>query len=248
MKIVTKSVIFTLLLACSMVGLATAQTGDVLPSADDVVAKMVQLDSGRQAQLNGYTATRHYIVVNKQRRAEMVVAMTCGSDGAKQFTILSEQGSNAIRKHVFYKMLKEETEASRRGTRNSTRITPANYEFQVTGEEAIEGRPSYVLQVTPREDSKYLIDGKIWVDASDYSIVRIEGSPARNPSFWTRSVHFVHTYQKVGPYWFAASTHSVSQVRIFGDAELTIETSSYSLNPPAAARGSNAEYQARLAQ
>ena len=89
-----------------------------------------------------------------------------------------------------------------------------------------------MLRVTPKAENKYLIDGKIWVDATDYSIVRIEGRPARNPSFWTRSVHFVHTYQKVGPFWLAASTESVSEIRIFGTAELTIENSGYTLNPP----------------
>jgi hypothetical protein len=144
-------------------------------------------------------------------------------------------------------MLKEETEASRRGTRNSTRITPANYEFRLTGNDIVDGRPAYVLQVTPKEENKYLIDGMIWVDATDYSIVRIEGRPARNPSFWTRSVHFVHTYQKVGPFWFAASTHSVSQIRVFGDAELTIKNSGYTLNTPGN-RTPEADYQARLAR
>jgi len=77
-----------------------------------------------------------------------------------------------------------------------------------------------------------LITGKIWVDATDYSIVRIEGQPARNPSFWVHSVHFVHTYQKLGPFWFASSTDTTSQIRVFGDSELTIENVDYKLNPP----------------
>jgi hypothetical protein len=69
------------------------------------------------------------------------------------------------------------------------------------------------------------------VNAKDFSIVRIEGQPARNPSFWVHDVHFVHTYQRVGPFWFAASTHSTSEVRIFGPSELTIDNSDYVLNP-----------------
>jgi hypothetical protein len=172
--------------------------------------------------------------------------VTCASDGAKQFTILSEDGSSTIRRHVFYKMLREEEEASSRGTSNSTRITPANYEFQLIGKDIINERLAYLLRITPKEDNKYLIDGKIWVDATDYSIVRIEGSPTKNPSFWTRNVHFVHTYQKVGPFWFAASTHSVSEIRIFGDADLTIENSEYTLSPPDT-NTANAEFPARLA-
>jgi hypothetical protein len=62
--------------------------------------------------------------------------------------------------------------------------------------------------------------------------VRIEGQPARNPSFWVRSVHFVHTYQKVDQFWFASSTHTTSEIRIFGESELTIDNSDYTLNPP----------------
>ena len=108
------------------------------------------------------------------------------------------------------------------------------------------GRPVFLLDVTPKEDNKYLINGRIWVDATDYSIVRIEGSPARNPSFWVRSVHFEHTYQKVGPFWLASSTHSVGEIRSFGEAELTIETSGYALKPPDV-RTAKADYPAGLA-
>jgi len=104
-----------------------------------------------------------------------------------------------------------------------------------------------VLAVKPRKDNKFLYHGKIWVDATDYAIVRIEGQPARNPSFWVHNVHFVHTYQKVHQFWFAASTHTSSQVRIFGAAELTIENSGYALNSqPEYANGRPQE--AKLAQ
>ena len=190
-------------------------------------------------------ATRRYVAVNKKRRAEMLVRVECSSDGAKQFTILSEEGSGSIRKHVFQKLLSEETKASRRGTRNSTRLTPANYDFRIVGQETLETGPAYVLEVSPRTPNKYLINGKIWVDANDYSIVRLEGQPARNPSFWVHSVHFVHTYQKVGQFWFASSTRTTSEIRIFGESELRIDNSDYTLNPPAD-RMAEANEQARL--
>ena len=211
---------------------ASAQASAPLPSAEDVVAKMMESDAHRQSELAGYTATRRYVAVNKKRRAEMLVRVECDSNGVKQFSVVFEEGSGAIRKHVFEKLLSEETEASRRGTRNSTRLTPANYDFQIVGQETLQTGPAYVLEVSPRTPNKYLINGKIWVDANDYSIVRIEGQPARNPSFWVHDVHFVHTYQKVGQFWFASSTDTTSQIRIFGDSELTIENVDYKLNRP----------------
>jgi outer membrane lipoprotein-sorting protein len=222
---------FSSLMLLVFVTLASAQSTAPLPAAEDVIARMMQSDAQRQSQLNGYTATRHYVAVNKKRRAEMLVSVSCDSNGAKQFTILSEEGSGSIRTHLFQKLLSEETEASRRGTRNSTRVTPANYDFQIVGQETLGTGPAYVLEISPRTKNKYLIDGKIWIDAQDYSIVRIEGRPASNPSFWVHDVHFVHTYEKVGQFWFAASTDTTSQVRMFGDSELTIENTDYKLNP-----------------
>ena len=250
MKLTLKAAISVVAIAFPMVVSAYAQPGDVLPSAEHVVSMMMQLDSQRQSDLNGYVVTRHYVAVNKNRHAEMVVHVTCDSNGAKQFTVLGEEGSGSIRKHVFYKLLSEETEASRRGTRNSTRLTPDNYDFKVIGEETLETGPAYILAVTPKQINKYLINGKIWVDENDYSIVRIEGQPARNPSFWVRKVHFVHTYEKVGPFWFASSTHTTSEIRIFGESELTIENSNYTLNPPRNSEASSIhlENEARLRQ
>jgi outer membrane lipoprotein-sorting protein len=233
MKLTIKNAIFTLAIVVSVATIAAAQAREPLPSAEDVVTKMMQFDAQRQSELTGYTATRRYVAVNKKRHAEMLVRVSCDNSGAKEFTVVSEEGSGSLRKHVFQKLLSEETKASRRGTRTSTRLIPDNYQFQMVGQEILETGPAYVLSVTPKTANKYLIEGRIWVDANDYSIVRIEGQPAKNPSFWVRSVHFVHTYQKVGQFWFASSTHTTSEIRIFGESQLTIDNSDYTLNPPA---------------
>lgn len=247
MKTFIKVGIKTLATTFFLAGLSSAQGIAPALSTDDVVAKMLEHDAQREVQLSGYKATRHYLVVHKRTRAEMKVELTCAGDGVKEFKILSESGSFAIRSLVFHRMLKEETEASRPETRKITRITPSNYDFRLIGQDFLGVHPAYVLHVAPRHDNKYLIDGKIWVDADDYSIVRIEGRPARNPSFWTRSVHFVHTYQKVGPFWLAASTHSVSEIRIYGSAEMTIESSDY-VTKTAVDRISDENPQAMLGQ
>ena len=232
MKLTIKITLSTLAIVFSAVASASSQTGDPLPSADDVVAKMIRTDVERRSELTGYTALRRYVAVNKDRRAEMVVRVDCSPDGSKQFTIVSEEGSSSIRKHAFYKMLSEETMASRRETRDGSRITPANYTFNMLGQDTLETGPAYVLAIIPKTENKYLIQGRIWVNAKDYSIVRVEGQPAQNPSFWVHDVHFIHTYQRVGQFWFASSTNSTSEIRIFGRSELTIEHSNYALNAP----------------
>jgi hypothetical protein len=227
-----KPALSTLAIVLSAVTTGSSQINDPLPSADDVVAKMMRADAERRSESTGYTAVRRYVAVNQNRRAEMVVRLDCSPDGAKHFTVISEAGSSSIRKHAFSKMLTEETMASRRATRDDNRITPTNYTFNMLGQDTLDTGPAYVLTIAPKIENKYLIQGRIWVSPKDYSIVRIEGRPAQDPSFWVHDVKFVHTYQRVGQFWLAASTHSTSEIRIFGRSELTIESSNYALNPP----------------
>ena len=50
-------------------------------------------------------------------------------------------------------------------------------------------------------------------------------------SFWTKSVHFVHAYEKNGAFWFPASNRSETDARIFGRADLLIEYFDYAVAP-----------------
>ena len=206
-----------------------------VPSADEIVARMMAHDSERQASLHGYTAYRRYVLENRNhhKQAEMLVRMTCGEDGSKRFEVVSEDGWGGARKHVFPRLLEAEIDAARPGLRDRSRITPENYTFEMTGTEDVRGRLAYVMSIEPKTQNKYLARGKIWVDADDYAIVRIEGEPAKNPSFWFKSVHFVHEYDKNGLFWFPASDRSVTDVRIFGATEMSIEYFNYAPNETA---------------
>ena len=66
---------------------------------------------------------------------------------------------------------------------------PQNYDFRLLGTDETEGRPSYVLEISPKTKNQFMIRGRTWVDAVAFAITRLEGSPAKNPSFWIRSVH-----------------------------------------------------------
>lgn len=197
--------------------------------ADEIVALMVTRDAQRESAGAGYTGSRRYVLDNQRMhmRAEMLVSVRCDADGTKHFEVLSEEGWKSANKRVLRKMLESETETSRPQIRPTTRVTSNNYAFQIAGNESVEGRPAYILQVFPKRRDKYLFEGRVWVDAEDYAIVRVEGKPAKNPSFWTRSVHFVQRYQKAGFFWFPLSTESVTEARIFGTTEVSIKYFDY---------------------
>jgi len=215
------------LLACPL--LARAQDTPSVPSADEVVARMGARDAQRQLATEGYAGMRKYTLENEglQQHAEMIVRVNGDPDGTKHFEIVSEAGWKAAHKHVLRKMLDSEAETSRPGERAKSRLSAENYDFQLVGVEAVGDRPAYVLELTPKRKEKYLFRGHIWVDTEDYALVRAEGKPAENPSFWTKSTHFVQNYGKSGVAWFPVSTQSATEVRIFGTTYLNIEYFDY---------------------
>jgi hypothetical protein len=198
-----------------------------LPSTNDVVAKFVGQDNLRRASLSSYSVTTHYHLENKSRRADMVVQWTRQPSGVKQYKIVSEDGDGGVRTHVFHKLLEAEVEASRSTEQERTWMTPANYTFQVTGKEVVNGRDAYVVTLTPRNDSKFLTVGRIWVDARDFAVIQIEGSPAKNVSFWTKNVNFTQSFEKTGGFWLVSSNHSLTDARMFGLADLSIKYTDY---------------------
>lgn len=199
---------------------------------EDLLARMAEKDQGRTASLRDYSSLRRYALENKRFRttAQITVRMMYRYPGDKSFEVLSEQGSSAVRKHVLRKILDAELEAAAREARTDTRILPTNYTFTLAGSAAERGRPCYLLDITPKTRNRFLIRGRIWVDAEDFAIVRIEGSPAQNPSFWVRSTAFVHRYEKFGDYWLPVSNQSNSEARVFGPTKVTVEYSGYQIN------------------
>jgi outer membrane lipoprotein-sorting protein len=214
---------------------ATVMAADnMLPAltAEDVVNRMLQADEKRLAEFQGYTATRRYSLENKRvnKSAEIMVRVTCTSAGSRSFAVLSESGSSIIRNRVLRKLMDAEAEASQQDLRERNRIVPANYDFRLAGSETTDGRPAHILEIVPKTPNRFLIRGRIWVDAEEYAISRIEGTPAKNPSFWTRSIQIVHCYGKTGPFWLPTLNHSRAEARIFGSTEVTIEYFDYLLN------------------
>ena len=220
---------FVALVLLSASTLLAADGSGTPPTAEEIVARMGAQDLQRQASIEGYVGRRRYVLENGhfQKSAEMVVLVQGDPDGTKHFQVVSEEGWKAANTHVLRKMLESESETSRPDARAQSKLNPENYDFRIVGTELLTDRLAYVLEVSPKRKEKYLFRGRIWVDAEDYALARAEGQPAKNPSFWTKSTHFVQLYQKNGPLWFPRSTQSVTEARIFGTTDVNIEYFDY---------------------
>lgn len=221
--------LFTALFLLPTSAAIAADDPGTLPTAEQVMSRMAAQDLERQSSIEGYAGMRRYVLENQnfQKRAEMVVRVKGDPDGTKHFEVVSEDGWKAANSHVLRKMLESESETSRPELRATTKLNFTNYQFLIVGTETVSGRKAYVLETKPKRKDKYLFEGRIWVDAEDYALVRAEGSPAKNPSFWTKSTHFVQVYQKSGPLWFPFSTQSITEARLFGTTDVHIEYFDY---------------------
>jgi hypothetical protein len=167
--------------------------------------------------------------------AKTVVLAQYQAPGSKTFVTISEEGSRIVRRHVFKGLMDSETETAAGRSHRDSSIGPANYAFDLLGEEDLDGYHCFVVEATPRRKDKYLFEGKIWIDTQYFAIVKIAGRPAKNPSFWITRVDFVRRYQKIGEFWLPLEDESVTHVRIYGKKILTIHHGDYRVNqaPPA---------------
>jgi hypothetical protein len=211
---------------------AFAQThGPTTMSATQIVEQMDRHNQSQTEALKHYQAVRYYeaeyhgFATTIEARMEVEVSFD-GSSG-KSFRILSQSGSKLLCEKVLKRAIESEKEASQ--DRGATALTPANYRLQLIGSEILNGRPSYILNVEPLKETKFLYRGKIWVDATDFAVAKIEAGPAKSPSFWISRTLIRYTSAKTGDFWLPKLSRSETKVRIGGTALLIIDYGSYQI-------------------
>lgn len=201
-----------------------------LPLAQ-ILALMEHHDQIQQEGLKHYSAVRHYHVEYQglaNLEAQMEVEVNFNAATGKTFRIVSQSGSKILGEKVLKRAMDSEKEASE--DRGGTALTPENYRFQLQGSESVDGRPAYILSVEPLKESKFLYRGKIWVDATDFAVSKIEAAPAKNPSFWISRTLIRYTSAKTGDFWLPQRSVSESKIRIGGAAVLAIDYGTYQIN------------------
>jgi len=202
-------------------------------TSSQIVQEMVRHNQARADGLKHYRSLRHYEVEYKGYAAKIGAKLVVEADydavSGKSFRIVSQSGNGLLLDKVLKRLLETEKDASQ--DKSSTALTPANYKFNLAGTESVAGRPAYVLDVEPLVDSKYLYRGKIWVDAVDFAVARIQAQPAKNPSFWISSTAVNHQYTRIDGFWLPAQNRSESKVRVGGTAVLTIDYGTYQVTP-----------------
>src|SRR5438270_1129300 len=146
-------------------------------TADEVINRVVKMNEVRAKALKSYSSVRTYHLechCLSHKVADMVVRAEYQAPDKKVFAIISESGSGTVQNRAFKKLLEAEQESMREENQHRSAITPENYTLHLSDYQKTDTDEFYVLDAQPRTKDKFLFQGRIWVDAKDFAITRVE--------------------------------------------------------------------------
>jgi hypothetical protein len=168
------------------------------------------------AQSRPYEVIREYKVFRgdeKQPTSEVMAQINFAPPATKTYKITQARG-NSWGEKIVRQLLDRETESAKKGL--GSQISRTNYDFVFLRQETFGVVPEHVLRIVPKRKDKNLLRGQIWVDARTFRIRRIEGVPAKSPSFWIKDIHITLQFADVSGMWIPTSFDAWATVRLLG--------------------------------
>jgi len=190
------------------------------PDLNLIVQRLEDVQHQDPAESRPYEVTREYKVFrgyDRQPTSEVMAQINFVPPDAKTYMIIQARGNSRGEK-IVRELLDRETESAKKG--HASEISRMNYDFAFIRQENF-GVPEYVLRIVPKRKDKYLLRGQIWVDASTFRVRRIEGVPAKSPSFWVKDIHITLQYAELGGMWVPVAFDAIATVRLLGEYTLT---------------------------
>src|ERR1017187_3361593 len=213
-------------------GVFGALTADsVAPTSDEILARIETEANRRHDQLKEYSGSRQYTLQNPRfgKRAAVDVLMNYRQVDGERYTVLTRSGSDSLN-GVIDKVLASQAGASVPPEKALHQISSANYRVRLLGTEVAAGRSCYVLELTPRIKSKFLIVGKAWVDPDSYGVVRLEGQFAASSSILLGAPSISEEFIEVRGFWVPGHVRSITSSVLLGPTEMDILFSNYQLD------------------
>ena len=200
----------------------------------DLVQRIDNAQSARETDLAGYRVTEHYYVLrngNTQPVADAVVQTVYKRGEGKEFNVISRSGSSFLQRNLIDRVLAEEKNISNGELRKSVLVTSANYIMEFVRAEQLAGRNCFIVKLTPKRKSPYLVNGQVWIDAHTYDIAHIEGRPSAAPSMWVGLPMIRRDYRQLEGFSMATEARSESKNFLFGTTVLKIDYENYQVTP-----------------
>jgi len=152
------------------------------------------------------------------------------------------EGDAVVYKEVIARFLNEEVEAQRQQSA-AVAVTPANYNSKYKGTRQDGDRPVHVFEITPKQKREKLFKGEVWIDATTYLKVQESGYMVKNPSMMVKKIAFVRRYEIRDGVAVPRKVESVTDVRLVGKAEMTIDYSNFAVEEDQTRASADAAWQ-----
>jgi hypothetical protein len=136
-------------------------------------------------------------------------------------------GDGFVKTNVITRLLQSEVDHVQKANPADTAITFDNYKFYYKGMENIAGSDMHVFQVKPRRKNSGLFKGRFYLDVHTASLRRVQGTLAKSPSFFVKSMEFTQQFEDVDGFTFPTYLHSSANARIIGRAVVDVVHRSY---------------------
>jgi hypothetical protein len=189
------------------------------PTTETIVARMREARDRSRAQLRPYQVVRDYQLFGKEQKSqsEVTAYIDYAPPGVQHFTTHKNNGTS-LGEVIVRKILESEKEILT--NQSAADISPANYSFRFLRKDVLNRQPCYVLELRPLRKEAKLLDGIVWIDASSYLIARMEGKPARAPSWWVHNIEVALDFRAVHGMWLQTALRSTASVRLLGEHTL----------------------------
>ncbi len=221
--------------AAALLSLAALPAPALQVDSATVIQRVDSAVKNRIDNIAAYTVTEHYAVYRNNDEthpaAEMTVKTTYRQQSGKSYEILSQSGSQIIRSLILGAILDNEKHLNEPGVREVSWFTSANYAMTLKpgGTQQIDSTTCLLLSIVPRHKAPYLIQGTLWVDANDGSIVQIQGTSSKSASIVTGPTQVLRQYAKVDGFSEATHARAESDSGLFGKTIVKIDYIGYQI-------------------
>ena len=200
-----------------------------------IIQKIDAAVAARADSVLGFTATEHYAVYRggdeTHPAAEMTVKDTYTKGAGKSFTILSQSGSEFLFRLGLKPLLESDRQINLPGNIEKSWFVSGNYAMKLRpgGAVQLNGRSCYLLDIRARRKAANTINGSIWVDAQDGTLVQVDGMATASASMFTGNAHLMRQYENVSGFSMATHARADSDSSMVGHSVIKIDYSDYQL-------------------
>lgn len=221
------------------IGLAPAQELD----GAAIVHRIDAANQARYENVLGFTDREHYAVFRGADQTHPAAEMTVTTDYrkgvGKSYTIVSESGSHIIQRFGLQPLLDQEKSINEPGKVEHSWFTSTNYEMQLKPgvTRKLDGRDCVAVAINPKRKAPNTIEGTLWVDPKDGSIVQVEGVASQRPSVFAGRTRMMRQYRNMSGFAMATHARAESDSFLVGLTVVTIDYEDYRIElRPAAGR------------